>query len=740
MDKAKKKNIKRIISLICVVAVVALLAAMPLIAKQEPQSDGPQASILSGTAQSGSISTQLIGGGTLTEEKAVTLSVPTAVKLKSFLVANGDAVTEGAAIASVDRVTVMTAITQVQETLETLSEQIQEAGDTESEQTVSALAGGTVKVLYAKEGASVQSIMLEHGALAVLSLDGLMAVDLTTESALSAGTAVTVTLEDGTAVSGKVAVNLAGSMTVTVEDDDYSVDQTVQVTADDGTVLGSGSLYIYSPWNATAYTGTVDSIKAEEGEKLDAGDDLMVLSDVGYSAAYRQLVSQRQAYEELMLELFKMYQTETVAAPCDGVVSGVDEESLQLLSAEGTYTLSFLSNSPDGKEEAMYSNYLAQITAVADNGWVMKVDPQALPVADYLELANITVDPQTMTQTVLHTQTELPIFTLLDGKWVQAEQSSVKAGDVLLFAADSEGRFVWCVLISQAQTGTATPDTPERPGGTDNPGQPDAPSGSDQSGTPSDPGSSGQPGMPSNPGGSGQSGMPTNPGTQTNPGTSTTPNFSGGSMPGGNWSGTMPEGSMGSYPQGDMMQPEEEDALYGMDMTQIAAVTPQTQMTLDITVDEQDMAALKVGMEARIRIDALGGEKYTATITDMGNTGTNNGGSSKFTVTLTVDRAGDMLSGMTATATVELAATGGVLTVPADALVEQGNKTLIYTGFDEENEVLLNPVEVRVGVSDGESVEILEGLTEGQTYYYAYYDTLEISFTPDFGGMGMFGR
>lgn len=43
-------------------------------------------------------------------------------------------------------------------------------------------------------------------------------------------------------------------------------------------------------------------------------------------------------------------------------------------------------------------------------------------------------------------------------------------------------------------------------------------------------------------------------------------------------------------------------------------------------------------------------------------------------------------------------------------------------------------------VYDGETVEILEGLAQGQTYYYAYYDTLEISFTPDFGRGGLFGR
>ena len=325
MDKARKKNMKRIIALVCVVAVVAFLAAMPLLAKQDPEDDGPKASILSNTVSTGSINTELIGGGTLAEDDAVTISVPSAVKLKEFLVVNGDAVTEGTAIATVDRVTVMTAISQVQETLEYLSEQIEEASDTDSEESVTALAGGTVKILYAEEGDSVQSVMLEHGALAVLSLDGLMAVDFETESTLSVGTVVTVTLSDGTEVSGKITKNLAGEMTVTVEDDSYTVGDAVQVTAEDGTAVGSGELYIYSPWNATAYAGTVDSIKVSVGDKLSAGKTVMVLSDVGYSATYRQLIGQRQEYEELMLELFKMYQTETVTAPCDGVVSGIDK-------------------------------------------------------------------------------------------------------------------------------------------------------------------------------------------------------------------------------------------------------------------------------------------------------------------------------------------------------------------------------------------------------------------------------
>ena len=344
MDKTRKKNIQRIISLACIVAIVVLLAAMPLIAKQDPETDGPQASILSGTASAGSINTELIGGGTLAEEEAVTISVPAEVKLTEFLVSNGQMVTEGTPIASVDRVTVMTAISQVQETLEYLSEEIEDAGDVSTTEKVNALAGGTVKVIYAEEGESVQRVMLDHGALAVLSLDGLMAVDLETESAHAAGAEVTVILSDGTGIHGEIVNNLAGEITVTVEDDDYAIGETVTVADANGSSIGSGELYVYSPWNATAYAGTVDSIKVSAGDTLSAGRTLMVLSDVGYSVAYRQLVAQRQEYEDLMLELFRMYQTESITAPCDGMVSGVDEDGAYLLSGNnGNWTVKLLS-------------------------------------------------------------------------------------------------------------------------------------------------------------------------------------------------------------------------------------------------------------------------------------------------------------------------------------------------------------------------------------------------------------
>ena len=772
MNKTRKQNIKRILSLVCIVAVVAFLAAMPLIAKQDPQDDGPKASILSGTVETGSIDKELIGGGTLAQEDAVTIEVPSAVKLTEFLVTNGETVQEGDPIASVDRVSVMHAISQVQETLDYLAEQIEEESEADADGEVTALAGGIVKILYAEEGDSVQSVMLEHGALAVLSLDGLMAVDLTTDSALKAGASVTVIRPDGTEITGRVATSLAGELTVTVEDDDYAVGEAVQIT-DGETVLGSGELYIYNPWNATAYAGIVEDVEVKEGEQVDVGETLFELEDVGFTATYRQLVGQRQEYEALMMELFQMYQTETVTAPTDGIVSGIDENSLQLLTAtEQNFILTFLANAPSGDDITQYTNYVGQVAGIDGSTLQMWLNPTPMSVTDYKDLSAIPTDTTAMTVQGTYSA-EAPIYTLSNGEWTQISSSSINVGDILLFAHDSaNNNFVWVVRLI---AGSGTPDIPSIPtdpvipDNTTEPPETTEPPIPDATTQPSTPGGDTEPSIPDStteptipsgttepsvPGGStepsvpGGSTDPSVPGGSTDPSVpdSTMPSTGGypsgsGSFPsggsfsyGGSWGSTttMPQGSYG----GSYTEPESTFELYGLDMVQIASVTSQQTMTLEITIDELDIRALQIGMQAQVKINALGGEKHTATITDIGNIGASNGGNSKYTVELTMERSENMLSGMNATAIIVLDSVADVLTIPADALVENGNETLVYTGYDEENETFLAPVSVEVGFSDGETVQILEGLSQGQSYYYAYYDTLEVSVTPDFGSSG----
>lgn len=190
MDKAKKRQIKKYLSWVCIAAVVIGLTAMPLLAGSEAETDGPQASILSGTVQTGSIDTVLHGGGVLTSDDTTDITIPTGVKITEFLVSNGDVVTAGTPLAAVDRVSVMNAITGVQETMDYLVEQMNEAEDEEVPGAIEAQTDGKVKLVYAQEGESVSDVMLRDGALAVLSLDGLMAVEIQRSTDLATGDTV----------------------------------------------------------------------------------------------------------------------------------------------------------------------------------------------------------------------------------------------------------------------------------------------------------------------------------------------------------------------------------------------------------------------------------------------------------------------------------------------------------------------------------------------------------------------
>ncbi len=682
MDKTKKKRVKRYISWICLAVLVIALTAMPLLASTSEETDGPTASILSGSVQTGSIETALHGGGTLDAESAVEVTLPYGVQITEFLVANGDLVSQGDALATVDRVTVMSAITQVQEALETLTEEMSDATDEAVSSTVTTLTGGRVKVIYAQAGESVEDVMLRDGALAVLSLDGLMAVQIQRYTSLSAGDSVCVTLEDDTEVTGRVESNLDGVLTVTIEDEGYAVGEKAKVTTEDGSRIGSGTLYIHNAWKATAYAGTISKVNVSEESTVSAGATLFTLTDTEYAAQFSALAAQRQEYEALMFQLFQLYQQETVYAPCDGMVSGVDEDSALLLSDSGQgWFLSLLTNAPDGNDEAVYSHYVGMVTGLDSGTWELVLNPEQFTVADYLDLSGVSTDAATMTENASYVPLA-PVYEYTDGAWTQVEADAIAVGDVLLFACSESGDgFVWIIRISSEEE------------------------------TPTDPGTE-----------------ETQPGTETDP-TDPTESEGDGQTTGGTEDnrGGQSGVSGGSYSFSGSATQEEEDSLYSLDGNTLLSVTPQGVMTMTISVDESDINKLSLGQSVEIYVEALKNQTFTAYVSEIGISGTSSGGSSKFSVVLTMDKAEDMLPGMSATASLSLSVTEDVLTIPVAALVEDGAETIVYTGYDESTGTLTDPVSVTLGVSDGENAEILSGLSQGDTYYYAYYDTLEIS-------------
>ena len=329
MDKTKKKSVKRYILWGVLALAVLWLALMPLMARQQQTEDGPQASILSANATVSSIQSAIHGGGTLEAGEPEDITIPKDVKITEFLVKNGDMVSEGDALAAVDKVSVMTAITEIRDSMSTVEKQMESYSNEKAATEVSAAAGGRVKLVYAREGDRVESVMLEHGALAVLSLDSKLCVRLTAGSDLATGDTVTVTLADGKKVTGRVESNLSGELVVTIADKGYAVGQTVSVAG-----VGTGELEIHSPWNATAFAGTVSTVYAQPEQTLNSGAALFTLKDTDYTAQREILAKTHREYEELLQKLFKMYETGVISAPCDGMVSGIDKDSTHLLAAQ----------------------------------------------------------------------------------------------------------------------------------------------------------------------------------------------------------------------------------------------------------------------------------------------------------------------------------------------------------------------------------------------------------------------
>ena len=177
----KRKQTRRVLAWVAAGVIVLALALLPLAAGSGTQEEERQASIRTAQVQTGSITTQIRGGGTLEASDTLEITIPSGVKITGFLVEDGQQVSQGEALAQVDPVTLLDAITQVQETMDYLQEQINSADDSGSE-SITAQVGGRVTAVYAQSGERVQEVMLRDGCLAVVSLDGLMAVDISGET------------------------------------------------------------------------------------------------------------------------------------------------------------------------------------------------------------------------------------------------------------------------------------------------------------------------------------------------------------------------------------------------------------------------------------------------------------------------------------------------------------------------------------------------------------------------------
>lgn len=321
--KAKKRKILRTVLIIAVVLVAALIAGVSILQRQvRKQFASSSQEVLRAAAERGTISTVVSGFGTLTNVDTETVSVPSGVEVTEILVEFGDTVKEGDLLATVDMASVRTAMSDLQGEIENLDDQIADAdGDTVSSY-VSAGVPGRVKAIYAEKGKLVEDVMVEHGGLAEISLDGCMAADIETD-ALSEGDRVTVVLSDGEEMGGTVEKTVGGTATVLVTDNGPENGEAVTVKSESGAELGSGTLYIHNALTVTGYAGTVSTVDAVLNQKVYASTTLFTLKDTSTSASYDALLRERSEKEETLLKLLQIQRSNGLTAPISGSVYSV---------------------------------------------------------------------------------------------------------------------------------------------------------------------------------------------------------------------------------------------------------------------------------------------------------------------------------------------------------------------------------------------------------------------------------
>ena len=802
MDKTKKKNVRRYILWGVLAVVVAGLAMLPALARQQDAQDGPVASVLEAEAKEGSVQATVRGGGTLEAGDGEDIELPAEVKITEFLVKNGQEVKKGDPVAKIDKVSALTAVTEIRTSMAAVEKQMETFSDEKSASTVTAPAGGRVKAIYAGPGDSVAQVLVEHGALALLSLDGRMCVTLTVSSQLIPGDSIPVTLGSGKTVTGRVESNLNGELTVTIADNGYAVGDTVTLEG-----LGSGSLEIHNPWLATAFNGTVSQVNIRLEQTVSSGGSLFTLKDTDYTAQRELLAETHRDYEELLQKLLTWQDTGVITAPCDGLVSGIDTDSTHLLAAEDEELTASLLNADGGDFRLVLLSQVTQ-TCTGDDKCPLKgtdsghqdgcpkackhatsegvctasehfadcimacthaENPEGCPATgahhtDCIKACIETTQEHKCPATKYHydgciekcTESALSgqcpahihkqgciescISADTPGKCTAGHhkadciescivsksaddpcpatkhkdgcyfQNATYTGQVFKVVSVGSGTLVgyWdSTVYDVVKTASGWARKDGQPFSTNNCVQADTISAS----------------------GNYQAGDVLLSVTVHKSGENDSPlglvkiSSGGSQMPGFDLSGLM--GMMGGFSMGGYGGTgSSQTQLYSLDGDVLLTVTPLDTMTVTIAVDEKDIAGVKTGMTAQLTMNALPDETFEGQVTRVAQTGSGNGGSSKFDVEITLSRESDMLPGMSATAQLTLYEKMDVLTLPVAALRDEGGKTLVYTGKDKKTGEPANPVEVTTGLSDGENVEILSGIDSGTTVYYLYYDTV----------------
>lgn len=306
----------------------------------QPTDSGSATLVTPYTITRGNLSKTVTGTGTLSISQTENVSLDCGVTVTETLVEEGDTVTAGQALLSVDTSALQTAIDTLQDELDSTVSELATLSDSYSTTTyVKMPMDGRVKEVYIEKGQYLQDVMAEKDCIALLSLDGLMTAEISAPEGMSVNDTVKVTA-GRSYTDGTVADITDGVATITFSDAYGSEGGEVTITYKEEEI-GTASCHIHMPYQLTASEqGYIQAVYLETDVKKWQNNRVCYPTNVPISGTYEALLTTQQEQLAQLSEMKALLAAGVITAPEDGIVSSIVSPSA--VEAEAHSTLASL--------------------------------------------------------------------------------------------------------------------------------------------------------------------------------------------------------------------------------------------------------------------------------------------------------------------------------------------------------------------------------------------------------------
>ncbi|MGI5849852.1 MAG: HlyD family efflux transporter periplasmic adaptor subunit [Christensenellales bacterium] len=317
----KKKNKKRII-ILSIVLVVVVVAVFGYIRMRNNAAEAQKTTYEIIGVERGTIEVKVKGAGSVEPLYDDTEYAPSACTVEAVLAENGDNVAAGDIIVMLDSVELEKEMDMLGQQIDDIDTVIAALRKTEGSEYIKSPVEGTVKMLYAQYGDSVDAVMNAYGALAVICPDNVMQAAFSYAGDIALGQHVTVKAGtdsvDGVIYSIDALVNEA---TVRFSDTEVAPGETAMVFNADGDELGSGFIGIANPIYVTGRGGIVSKVYKDAGSSISRDGKLFRLTGQRLSPELYAQITQRSRLEKDLGDVIEKLDALAVRAGRDGIVS-----------------------------------------------------------------------------------------------------------------------------------------------------------------------------------------------------------------------------------------------------------------------------------------------------------------------------------------------------------------------------------------------------------------------------------